>query len=317
MGYVDHTITISGDEEYGGRLPLDPTGVLLRTVPKALKQSVLMAFEGRTTRRGPSLGWLERATDVRLVDISGKAGDGDSKLHFEVPRLGEAAEELYQQQELWDTRPSPEDTCFDLFGDVIQDVRKEEENSRLFDTKLLKGFKKYGDVLKSGYSSVSLSGNRTTEDTSLINHQVVESASRMIQETPASHRVRIVGVLDMIRASTKAFAIKLDDDQEVPGVCISSDTGNLSDLFQQRILILGTAVYRPSGSLLRVDAEHVELAGDEPALWSRMPQAPNRKLEPVKFRKSQGPKSGLAAIIGKWPGNESDEEVEAALRQIS
>ncbi len=37
----------------------------------------------------------------------------------------------------------------------------------------------------------------------------------------------------------------------------------------------------------------------------------------AEFRKPQGPKSGLAAIIGKWPGDETDEEVDAALRELS
>ena len=34
-----------------------------------------------------------------------------------------------------------------------------------------------------------------------------------------------------------------------------------------------------------------------------------------KYRVSQGPRSGVAAIIGKWPGGETDDEIAEALRK--
>ena len=35
------------------------------------------------------------------------------------------------------------------------------------------------------------------------------------------------------------------------------------------------------------------------------------------LRKSQGTRSGMAAIMGRWPGDETEEEIEAALEHIS
>jgi len=35
------------------------------------------------------------------------------------------------------------------------------------------------------------------------------------------------------------------------------------------------------------------------------------------LRKPQGTRSGMAAIMGRWPGEETEEEIEAALEQIS
>lgn len=34
-------------------------------------------------------------------------------------------------------------------------------------------------------------------------------------------------------------------------------------------------------------------------------------------RSGMTPKKGIAAIFGKWPGDETDEQIEAALREIS
>lgn len=314
MVAIEHTIRLSGENHFGSKAPPVAPAIILRNLPAALRQSVLMAFEGRTARRGQPPGWLERSSDVRFVGLS---GDDDTVLHFEVPTLGEAAEELYQQQVFWNTRPNPNDTCFDLFSDVIEDVRDKKEDSQRFDSRLLKRFKRFGSALDRDYDSISVFGNRTLENSAIITDYVVKNAVQMVQETPSPNRVRVVGKLDMIRASTEAFAIKLDDGQEVAGVVSSGEVASLPDLSQQRVLVLGMAVYRPSGSLLRIDAEQVSAASDESSLWSRVPQPTKRKLDRSKIVQFQGPKSGLAAIIGKWPGDESDEDIDAALRQIS
>ena len=136
---------------------------------------------------------------------------------------------------------------------------------------------------------------------------------------PASpgNRVRVVGTLDMIRASTEAFAIKLDDGQEVRGVIAGGEIVGLAKLLQKQVLVLGKAVYRPSGALLRVDAEDISPANGEASFWSRMPQPNRRTLDRTGLRRPQGPKSGLGAILGKWPGDEPDDVVEEALRQLS
>ncbi len=36
-----------------------------------------------------------------------------------------------------------------------------------------------------------------------------------------------------------------------------------------------------------------------------------------ELHKRQGPRSGVAAIIGRWPGDETDEEIDKALAAIS
>jgi hypothetical protein len=35
------------------------------------------------------------------------------------------------------------------------------------------------------------------------------------------------------------------------------------------------------------------------------------------FRQPQGPRSGVNAIIGRWPGDETEEEIASALLELS
>jgi len=42
-----------------------------------------------------------------------------------------------------------------------------------------------------------------------------------------------------------------------------------------------------------------------------------RKLDIEALHQPQGPDSGLNAVMGKWPGDESDEEILALLEEMS
>ncbi len=314
MKTIEHTIRLASDQHYGQNAPSTGPGIVLRLMPDIVRRSILMRFEGRGTPRGRPPQWLTRASDVRFVGLS---GDDDTVLHFEAPVLGDAAETIYAQQELWDARPSPEDTGFDLLGDVISDVRDRDVESDRYDSLLLGRLARFRNALTAGYRSLAVCGHRFEKSPAIFDDRGLANAIEMASATPSPNRVRVAGTLDMIRASTETFAVKLDDGQEVRGVIASGDVGDLSDFFQKRVLVLGRAVYHPSGTLLRVDAEQVSLSEDESSFWSRMPQPNHKPFNKAKFRKPQGPKSGLAAIMGKWPGDESDEEIDAALRELS
>ena len=103
MSHVTQTITLTSDHHYGRRLPPQALGHALTAIPAVVRQSVSMAFRGRSRVRRPRPRWLKAAADIRFIDHQ---GDDASVLYFEAPTLGEAAAELYQQQEFWSTRPT-------------------------------------------------------------------------------------------------------------------------------------------------------------------------------------------------------------------
>jgi hypothetical protein len=145
---------------------------------------------------------------------------------------------------------------------------------------------------------------------------VIAAASGLAHSTPEPEQTRITGKLDMIRASTQSFALKLGDGQEVRGVLCDGDVADLADLFEKEVLVFGRAIYRPSGKLLRIDAEGVQKATEKDAFFARLPKGRQPRFNLRDVMREQQHKKGLAAIMGKWPGTESDDEVERALREL-
>ncbi len=130
-------------------------------------------------------------------------------------------------------------------------------------------------------------------------------------------RIRLAGQLDTIRHSDRMFTLILDDGQSIRGLAESVDPAQLAALFGQRAVVSGKAVFRPSGSVLRVEIDLLEPAGADSAIWSQMPRPALGRLEPRPRPASQGPRSGVNKIFGRWPGDESEEEVARALEALS
>jgi len=308
------TITLRSHQHYGSRVPPREVGEILRTIPGLVRQSVRMAFEGRSRASGRRPRWLEAASDVRFVDHD---GTDDTVLYFEVPTLGEAAEDLYNQQELWPTRPEQSDTGFDLLADVVQDVSEQRRDSDRFDRPLLKRMGGLARGLNHTFQECLITGSRfSKENPAIVNKRVLENAAELTQATPRPRQVRIAGILDMIRASTNTLAIKLEGGEEVRGVLTQGHVTALHDMLSEHVVLMGKAVYRPSGNLLRVDAVEVRTMEEADRFFTTIPQPTSNGVDMRSIRHAQRSKRGVAAIIGQWPGDETDEQIAAALEDI-
>lgn len=317
MRMIATKVHLPCDERFGTRLPPFHIGHLLVEIPLAIRESISMAFLNRSNMNRRRPNWLAKASDIRFVDHQN--GDGVN-LFFEAPQLGEAAEEIYRQQSLFpELRPDPSDTGFDLFGDVLKDVRTQNSDSETFDSALLRRITRFRNVFKnSPFREFDFITQRQSYDDPVkFSESTIESATLLLGRTPASQRIRLVGKLDGLEASTQRFSVLLDSGEKVNGVFSEDQIEGIQHLWRSRVLVLGTAIYRASGRLLRIEAEAISEGDGQPSLFSKMPQVTQAKLDQRKLRRPQGPRSGMAAIMGAWPGDETDEEIESQLGSLS
>ena len=150
-------ITLKSDLHFGRRLPPSTFGKALVEISIMVRSAISMAFRGRSSVRGKRPGWLATAADIRFV---GHGGTDESVLQFEIPRLGEAAVELYQQGGLWPTRPDPNDTAFDLWCDILADVDAKNEDSDRFDPLLLRRLSSFKDVFDGPFQEMLITSHR-------------------------------------------------------------------------------------------------------------------------------------------------------------
>ena len=137
------------------------------------------------------------------------------------------------------------------------------------------------------------------------------------EHTPQARQVRVTGILDMIRHSTRSFGLKLEDDTEVRGVLETAEqTEALKQFLGKKLLVLGRAIYGPSGKLLRIDAEGFESGAGQPRLFAKVP--PAREVQPalVRIKRASHQQQGVPAFFRTWPGEETDEDSERMLAEL-
>ncbi len=286
---------------------------MMAYIPPLVAGSLRMAIEGASVAHGRPPAWFQRASDIRFTGYD-RQGD-DTLIVLQIPKIGDAAEELYRQIGLWETRPNPEDTGFEMLRHVVDEVAAENAESSFYDRQLLNRFAKMRRVFGSEIQGIHLadSGDPTT-----VNQTLAETAARLGTITPPTRQVRVAGVLDMIRYSTRSFSVRIESGEEISGVMESTESeGALLGFFGKPVVVLGRAVYRPSGRLLRIDAMGLEDGTGVAGVFSKVP--PPQTVRPhaaSRMKLSEAGKRGVTAFFDTWPGDETDAEFEALVRAV-
>jgi hypothetical protein len=315
MKLLERTFELRGPEGLGARPRPELIGPVLGRVHDTLLDSVRMGFLHSSHARGRIPLCLQRAADVRFIGHG--AGQNDSTiLRFEVPEFGSVAEELFEQGQLWSSGPKPEQTAFDLLTASLRDVRKMAKNSERFDHALLRRFAGYRHLLRRGLSSIALPDANDSEVES-IDETLSAAAESLFRETPPARRVRLCGRLDLLGVSKRVLGLYLEDGAAVTAVWTIEGFVDLATFLDKQVVIEGLAEFRPSGTLLRVDADAIRDAGAGDASFSTLPLPEvrrNYQKAALTVRPGQKP---YTSIFGLIPGEESDEEFAAAVAELS
>lgn len=277
-----------------------------------------MGFLHSSRPNGRIRGSLKAASEVRFVGHSAPSNE-TTVLRFEVPQLGEVASEWFQQTLLWDEGPKPDQTSFELLVGAVTDIKHRKKESSRFDTGLLRRVSSYRHMLKRGINSIWMPDTiHAINDYPAIDDSTVNAASELSANTPPSRRVRIAGRLDVMGASQALLKVDLK-----PGVFVTAlwqgtlPVDCLHEFFNRDVVVEGNGIFRPSGSLLRIDADAISPATAQDELFRKIPEPLVLRDYDSKVRLRPGERSPYERIFGSIPAEESDEEFAAAVERFS
>ena len=314
MTLLERTFELRGSEGLGAKPRPELIGPVLGKVHDTLLDSVRMGFLHSSRARGRIPQSLQRAADVRFVGHA-EGQNGSTLLRFEVPQFGSVAADLFEQGSLWDSGPKPEQTAFDLLADSLRDVRLMVSGSGRFDHALLRRFVSYRRLLRQGLTSIDIDSRAQQPES--IDKELSDAAESLYRQTPAPRRVRIAGKLDLLGVSKRVLGLVLEEGATVTAVWSSEGFVDLANFLDKRIVIEGLAEFRPSGTLLRVDADAIRHAEAGDSSFGKLPAGEVRRNY---LRDAATIRSGLrpyAALFGLIPGEETDEEFAAAVAELS
>lgn len=314
MNAVERSVRIAGPEGLGRRPRPELIGPVLTNLEGTLLDAVRMGFLHSSRARGRVPSSLRVAADARFLGHTGE--DGATLLHFELPTFGSVAAELFQQRLLWDDGPKPEETAFELFGAALHDVAVRRTESNSFDPGLLRRIKSYQRVLTRGVERITMPDTDAARR-GQIDADVVVAAAELHAVTPSPRRVRVTGRLDVMGASQGVLKLDVRPGEIVTALWEGQNpVETLREYFNRDVVVEGLAIFRPSGSMLRIDADAIAAASSQDEFFRGVPTGTVQRDYHKLARLRVGEKSAYAQLRGSLAGEESDEEFEAALAAL-
>lgn len=305
-----HVIQLTGPAARGARISATTLRELVDILIDTTRGALRLRVEGRSSARGTSPNWLN---DAAAFDVTG-IEEGSTQLVLEAPPLAEIAPALFAQQSLL-RAVCADDSALDVAARSWQAAVTGGEEDDAYDQGLLKTIQRARGLFQAGILEM-----RWIADTAgvvTVGDDAISRIDQLIESTPQPQRTMVAGTLNMIRHSDRMFALILEGGESLRGVADASLAPALAELWGQSVLVSGTAVFRSAGGVLRIEADSVEPVKGDVSVWSRPPGPLSTVMDAVSLHVSQGPRSGINAVYGRWPGDESDAEFLNALQELS
>jgi hypothetical protein len=301
-----HTIELEGPAVHGHSI----SGHLFSDLPAALvegaERSLRLTIEGRSVGKGPQPRWLKSASDFA---VSGSP----ERLIVDARPMRETMADRFEQAALFE-EIDPNKSPLDLFEDALEDAVHGNADSDRFDPGLFKVFEQLGHLLDRGVTRIRIMNGRTVD----LDEASWARVRALTAVSFAPQKVRVAGQLNVIQHSDCRFALLLDDETRLQGTAQEPGAAALQENFGKRVVVTGTAVFRASGRPLRVEADRIDPASEaDLRIFGSLPKPTLAPLDSRDLRESALGKAGLPALLGQWPGDESDEVVFAALKSRS
>jgi hypothetical protein len=311
---LNYTILLHGLRSTGPGLPGALLRDLLDAVDRGARGAVRLRLEGRSSARGGfPPAWVSEAASFEMAGFHA----GAPGIELRIRTLAEALPGRFAQEELFPP-VDPSASAITLMSLSLGDALAGEADSDAYDPPLLRTFEEFREVFRHGVDAVEIHNGRAGSPAIRVTPQGLGIIDGLHRQTPRARRVRVAGKVDAIRHSDRAFTLILGSGEQIRGVLADGDPESLAPFFGRVAVVSGTAQFRPSGTLLRVDADLLE-PGDAPdlLLWSQAPKPLLGGTELGQLRRPQGSRTGINAVIGSWPGEETDDEIFALLEEIS
>lgn len=260
-------------------------------------RSARLAVEGRSIARGGAPSWLAGASDVRLLGLR----EGSLALDVTAVPLIELVPEL--------PASSSDTTAFDLFLRAAEDAARGLADSELLDSGILQTLVRSRALFARGISRMRVTGSGARLDLTEASTQVFQT---LASELPPSQVDRCMAVLDSLTMSNRSCLLRFEDGTSLRGHLVAAiDMEQARGLLGATVVVEGPVYFRASGRPHRMEIDHLASASPKDQVWNRTPSSLERS-EPAP------PSSGeRSALFGQWPGDETDEEIFAALEKLS
>lgn len=312
-----HRLILQGGSADRLCLPIELLRDMLSAVQDGARHAARFYVEGLSAQAGPRPRWLEACTAHLVTGLQ----PGSAVLELEAPVLWEVAPKQFgsqQQQDLFGEANEPigtDGSAIDLFARVIHQVKAGNAAVVHADRALLESCLRLARLPRGEFNGVILCDVDDDRNSVELSPADVPRLEALILDTPLPQAIRFSCLLDTISGSRQTVLLRADSGETVQArLGPSVDPEQLRKLWNERVLVTGTAHYRPSGSIQQIAVDGLQRAEPQDDLFAHTPLPTSRQSVFRSLPHDQ--QTGVASFIGTWPGDESDAELIEALQAI-
>ena len=185
----------------------------------------------------------------------------------------------------------------------------ENEDKNLLDEPLIDELIKFRKFFNNDTEKILLSNRKSIPEVQF-SEKEIDKIEALYKTIPGPQKTIINGVIDEMKFSKKQLVLVTNDKQRVVIIPPSDKLlSEVKDFFGREITLTGMAYFKPGGQLSYMKLESFNEPGNADKLFSFKPGKMNVQQQ-IALQIREGKKrNSMDEIIGKWPGDESLEEL--------
>lgn len=307
---MNYEIKIEHAQEANGAIDLDRLTKIADSIRKISEGALQIRLKGISLSRGRKKISLQDALKVSLTGIK----EGSTILCLETEKF-EKTLQSYQtdifraeaQAEL------PNETPISLFIKSFQDALGDDDHQDLLDKPLLRELKNLKKAFFSEEEMMIFSNQGSLPDLQLTPKDF-RKLKVLEDEIPDPQPVVLNGVVELLQFSKLKVKIKTEEGIVDGFLADDLSSEDIASFWGKEVTITGTSHFKPRGKSI-IEIERVFEPGEGDTYFSKRPKSETVEMQLERQIREKG-SNPLAKIIGKWPGDETDEEFEQMLKEL-
>jgi hypothetical protein len=308
---MNYELKIENSFEENGTIDLQRLATIATGIRNIAEGALQMRLRGASLTKGRKKVSLTEALRVSLTGI--KIGSTILQLNAEQfsKTLKPFQTDLFRQEA---QQNLPNHTPVSLFIETFRDATLEGGNQELLDKALLKELREFKKAFQ-GNNEVFVITNEGTIPVLELRKPDFRKIQELDEEIPDSEPILINGIVEELKYSKLKVKIKTSEGIVDGFLSDELTTTVIAQYWGKEVTIAGTAHFKGGGkSVIEISRIFEAAEGDQ--YFSRKPKAETVEQQINRQLKEKGFKNTLADIVGKWPGEETDEEFEELLQNL-
>ena len=301
---MNYDIKIRGDKEDNGQIEFDRLALLTQTTKEIAIKALMLKIRGFSDIKLDSK--FKQALSIRLQSLSGNESEGTIMLldcsFFEETIKGMQLNIFHPVEEIFQLTP---------MSLVIQSFRSaliDDEDKDNLDKPLLKTLLKFKKNFINKDETIYFS-NRSSIPEIEIRKKDVNKIEDLEENIPEPKKIIINGQLDEMKISKNKLGLLTADGVVNIFANDKSIVKGIVSFMGKDVTISGMAHFKPSGKLSYIEIHDYYEPGVKDKIFSKKPSSLDIQQQIQLQLKNGKQRNPLSSITGKWPGDESLDEL--------